>query len=79
MAIYGRFGDEVKIVRMGTLDDIRRLDGRKPDKHDREALRSKSYVVVRHGDGKEQLYHQAFLLADEGSREISRAVEAVKP
>ena len=72
--IYSRFGDPVTIVRGGTLDDVRRLDGRKPDKQDRLAIESGSYVVVRFGDGKERLYHQCYLRADDGSREIAAAL-----
>lgn len=74
--IYGRFGGEVELVRVGTLDDVRSLDGRKPDKQDREAIDNGSYVVVRRrDDGKEQLYHLAYLRADGGSLEISAAIE----
>lgn len=75
--IYGRFGDAVTIVRVGTLEDVTKLDGRKPDKHDRENVKNGGYVVVRFADGTEQLYHQAFLRADEGQQEISRAIEAI--
>jgi len=74
--IYGRFGNPVTIKRRGTLDDVRKLDGRKPDKQDREALALGSYVVVE-CDGKERLYHLAFLRADGGIREIDAAMEAV--
>lgn len=75
--IYGRFGDSVTIARVGTLDDVQRLDGRKPDKTDRDAVANGSYVVVRCEDGDELLYHQAFLRADGGSREITAAIEAL--
>lgn len=83
MAIYGRFGDKIEIVRLGTLDDVRDLDrarGGKPrkiDKADREAVKNGSYVVVRQDDGSERLYHQAFLRADDGSREITAAIRAL--
>lgn len=76
MAIYGRVGQVVTIVRRGTLEDVRALDGRKPDKIDREAVDNGSYVVVRDGD-KDRLYHQAFLRADDGGREIERAINAL--
>ena len=72
--IYGRTGDVVTIVRRGILADVEKLDGRKPDKQDRAAIRSRSYVVVRRTDGKEQLYHHAFLRADGGSLEIADAL-----
>lgn len=75
MAIYARFGDEVTVVRYGTVDDVVKLDGRKPDKQDREAVANRSYVVVRFVDGKERLYHQAFLRADGGSLEITGALK----
>ena len=78
--IYGRFGDEVKILRTAVLADVERLDGRKPDKHDRDAIKGGCYVVVKSAnhreDQKERLYAQAFLRADGGSREIGEAIEA---
>jgi hypothetical protein len=74
--IYGRFGGTVTIIRTAVLADVQKLDGRKPDKQDREALENGSYVVVRDEDGKERLYHQAYLHADGGCREISEAIEA---
>lgn len=85
--IYGRFHcDEfpniVTILRIGTLDDVMRLDGRKPDKIDKQAVGLGSYVVVREKDGlgagKERLYHIGYLRADNGWNEISNAIEAIK-
>jgi hypothetical protein len=74
--IYGRFGNQVRVLRYATTDDVKKLDGRKPDKQDREAIKSGSYVVVADADsGKERLYHQAFLRADRGSVEITEALE----
>lgn len=78
MSIYNRFGEEVTIVRMGALKDVERLDGRKPDKDDRTAVKNGSYVVVKTSDGKLQLMHQAYMRATEGSLEISRAIKALK-
>lgn len=76
--IYGRFGDPITIVRVATLEDVRKLEGRKPDKADLEAVRNGSYVVVRRtDDSAERLYHQAFMRADDGSREITAAIEAL--
>lgn len=75
--IYGRGGDLITIVRVGTLQDVQKLDGRKPDKTDREAVKNGSYVVVRFEGGEERLYHQAFIRADGGSLEITRAIEAL--
>jgi hypothetical protein len=77
--IYGRTGDPVTIKRLAVLDDVKRLDGRRPDKQDRAAIENGSYVVVVQADGKERLYHQAFLRADDGGREIGRAIDAVSP
>lgn len=74
--IYGRFGQPVTIIRVAILDDVKKLDGRRPDKQDREALKHGSYVVVR-DDDKERLYHQAFLRADGGAREIGDAIDAL--
>jgi hypothetical protein len=76
--IYGRFGEEITIMRMAVLADVRRLEGRRPDKQDREAVKHGCYVVCRDGDGLERLYHQAFMRADEGSVEIQRALAALE-
>ena len=72
--IYGRFGDPVDIVRRGTLEDVKTLDKRRPDKHDRENVERGGYVVVRQDDGAEVLYHLAFLRADDGIAEIDAAI-----
>lgn len=77
MAIYGRTGDVVTILRMGTLEDVKAFDGRWPDKQDMDAVENGCYVVVKWDDGKEQLYHQAYMRADDGSREITAAIEAL--
>lgn len=77
MAVYGRFGDIVTIRRLAVLADIEKLDGRKPEQRDRDALANGSYVVVDH-DGTERLYHLAYLRADGGSLEISEAIRALE-
>ena len=77
MSIYNRFGEEVTIVRMGTLKDVESLDGRKADSDDRIAVKNGSYVVVKTSDGKLQLMHQAYMRATEGSVEISKALRAL--
>ena len=78
--VYGRFGGEIEIVREGTLADVRKLDGRKPDKQDRDAIELGSYVIWRHaGDGpggQEHLAHVAYLRADDGFKEIVDAMRA---
>lgn len=76
--IYGRFGDPVTVLRLATLDDVKQLEQREPGKYDEEAIENESYVVVRQDDGKERLYHQAFMRADEGSREITAAINAAQ-
>ena len=76
--IYGRSGQPVTIKRIAILDDVRRLDHRTPDKVDRAAVRSGSYVVVADDKGLERLYHQAYLRADGGPLEIADAIIAVK-
>lgn len=78
MAIYGRTGQAVTILRVGTLEDVKKLDGRKPDKQDKHNVKYGGYVVAL-DDGKERLYHQAFLRADNGAVEIGRAIEATVP
>jgi hypothetical protein len=74
VVIYGRFGDEVTVVRRGTLADVKALDNRKPDKRDRDIVELGGYVVVRQDDGVERLYHLAFLRADGGIAEIDTAI-----
>lgn len=69
--IYGRFGDPVTILRAGTLEDVKTLDKRKPDKQDQENVANRGYVVIRQDDGKERLYHLAYLRADNGFAEIA--------
>jgi hypothetical protein len=78
MAIYGRVGQRVVIQRLGTLDDVRELDGRKPDKQDREAVKLNAYVVCSEPeyDDRLRLYHVAFLRADNGAVEIGAVVDA---
>lgn len=79
MTIYGRFGDKVKIIRTAVLADVQKLDGRNPDKWDKDAVNAGCYVVVKAADHqedqKERLYAQAFLRADGGSVEIGKAIE----
>lgn len=76
--IYGRAGLPVTIKRRAVMDDVQKLDGRKPGKQDRDAFKNGSYIVVADADtGQERLYHLAFLRADDGSAEITRAIEAL--
>ena len=79
--IYGRTGEPCTIVRLATLSDVELLELRKPDKQDRLAVECGAYVVVRFHDGKgspERIYHQAFLRADGGSREISERIAGLE-
>lgn len=76
MTIYGRFGDPVTITRLAVLEDIQRLDGRKPDKTDRRALELGSYVIIRQDDQKEILASLGYLRADGGLKELMEAVAA---
>lgn len=69
--IYGRFGDPVQILRAGTLEDVKTLDKRVPDKADHENIKNKGYVVVRDETNKERLYHLAYLRADDGFKEVA--------
>ena len=75
--IYGRVGQVVTVKRAAVLEDVEKLDGRKPDDQDREALKAGSYVVVE-DEGTERLYHIAYLRADGGAKEIMDAVEEVE-
>jgi hypothetical protein len=75
--IYGRTGNEVKILRMGTIADVKALDHRKADAQDRDAVKAGAYVVVL-CFGELRLYHLAFLRADDGVKEIDAAIAKVK-
>lgn len=75
--IYGSFGAKVQILRMAAPWDIERLEGRKPDAQDLQAIERGSYVVVEE-NGKEELYSLAYLRADEGLSEIERAIDAAR-
>lgn len=79
MAIYGRCLNKLTITRHAVLADVQRLTKRRPDKQDREAIKNGSYVVVKEADGKEDLYHLAFLRADNGLVEISETIEGTVP
>lgn len=81
MSIYGRWGNPVTIVRMGTLDDVKTLDKRKPDKVDRDSIKNGSYIVCIDHEGsrkgRETLHHLGYLRADGGINEIYEAIKAV--
>lgn len=82
MTIYGAFHSTdhpeiLTMVRAGTLDDVKKLEGRRPDAADRVNVRAGSYVVVRDQSGAERLYHVGRLKADGGQREVSKALEAI--
>jgi hypothetical protein len=77
MSIYGRCGQEVKILRMAALADVKKLDNRKADKHDKERIKLGMYIVVE-DDGKERLYDYCYLRADGACHEIDKAIEAIK-
>lgn len=73
MSIYARFGETVTVLRHATKEDVLRLD----PPYDAEAkknLANKSWVVIRFEDGMERISHLAYLRADDGSREISKAL-----
>jgi len=71
------FSEVVRLARMATLADVRKLEGRKPDKRDRDALALGSYVVVVTAAKRERLCHQAYLKADGGSLEIQKEIDGL--
>lgn len=77
MTIYGRWGIRVHIMRLGTLEDVLKLDGRKPDEDDRLAVEAGSYVVTMDESGRQRLYHRAYLRADGGIKEIVQALDKI--
>jgi len=83
MAIYGRFGCTVTILRKAVLEDVKKLDKRKPDQHDRERIKLGMYLVVKLNDGTtedsaERLYEYCYLRADGGVKEIDAAIAALE-
>ena len=72
--IYGRWGNVVAIKRHALIEDVEKLDGRKPDAEDFANLENGCYIVVE-SDGKERLYALAFLRADDGSREVFAEID----
>lgn len=81
--IYGRVGRRVIIQRLAKLEDVQPLDGRKPDKQDRERIKINCLVVVTDtmlqeetGGDALRLYDIAFLRADDGAREIGAVIDA---
>jgi hypothetical protein len=73
--IYGLTGNPLTVQRLGTIEDVRTLNGREPDDGDLTALADGAYVVASDARGKLRLYHVARLRADNGASEI-RAVLA---
>jgi hypothetical protein len=77
--IYGRSGNVVYVSRRAVLEDVLRIDKRRPDRADKVALAQGSYwIVCDADDGRERLYHLAYLRADGGAAEITAACAAVE-
>lgn len=75
--IRGSFGTEMAIVRVATLKDVRRHEG-KPDEDDRSRIKAGTLVVVRFAcDGGEHLAYLECLKADGGEAEVLAARDAV--
>jgi len=80
MAIYGRWGNKVQIVRRAKAKDFQALDNHKPNKLERAGLSIGSFWVVRgEDDEKERLYHLAFLRADGAFAEIADRCRELDP
>ena len=78
MTIYGRWGGETRIVRKAVLADVKRLENRKPDAHDRRRVADGCYLVTTSVDGShEVLQDVAYMRADGGLSEIMEAVRAL--
>lgn len=78
--IYSRGGSQVRFTRMGKPEDAA-LEGRSPDRHDRERCAAGQWMVgtINFGDGwesGERLFDLALLRADGGSIEIRDAAIA---
>lgn len=73
--IYGRWGGQVEPLRYGNIEDVKRLDNRKPDQIDRQNVENRCYVVCREVDtGRETLQGLAYMRADGGLTEILDAL-----
>lgn len=81
MALYTRFGSEVRLVRPAVKSDVKRIDKRRPDKQDakdleRVQVKEKAHDigqqlwVADYVDGGECLVVVACLVADGGWNEI---------
>lgn len=77
MAIYGRFGAKVTILRKAVLADVQKLDNRKPDKQDKERIELGMLLVVDL-QGAERLYDYVYLRADGACQEIDAAITATE-
>lgn len=76
MAIYSRFGSEVKLVRPCTKADIKKHEGRKWDKEDDrlaaldEEIGGMLWTIEWADRGGEATCNLAHLVADDGWKEI---------
>lgn len=85
MALYTRFGDKIELVRVATLGDVKTFERRKVDRADRERTKEgwravARYVDIESGvgrDKKEILVDAGYLKADDGSKEITAAFDAL--
>lgn len=77
--IYSRFGEVITIVRVGTVEDVKTFEKRKPDKDDRHNVSIGNYVVVKFPDGREMLHSISYMKADDGFREIADAIKSADP
>lgn len=76
MAIHGRWGGEVTIVRVAELTDVKKYENRKPDAHDKKRVEQGCYLIVADKDDptRETLQEVAYMRADDGLREIAEAI-----
>lgn len=85
MAIYSRFGSEVEFIRLAAPEDVKAIEKRKSDKHDRDRIALGCYIVGRFIDNsiaKDDLriFDIGMLKADGGWKEIhDRAVAVGSP
>lgn len=78
MSIYGRWGDQVTILRLATVEDVYRSEGRGSDLADRVAVSQDAYLLVRHDDdGSESVTARCYLRADGGGAEIDAELAKV--
>ena len=77
--IYGRFGDQCRILRLATLEDVRKVEQRAIDVEDERHVANQNYVLCEYvDDGSQFVAHVARLRADGSIKEIQDAIDRTR-